>query len=190
MGLAITAFTSLFYNSVIRLKRISESGTQQLLLDAYNLKTLVLKLPVITPEAEVSSPRGVSSTANAIPPAMYTNMVTKEFSRIEILLKLIATPTELLSDMFKSTWPNGTALDFQTVMNLKGMKRAEQQVHLEKVGLDKNVGVGTVVGVSAANVSSAATELFKGKGNFVTGKVNSDLIQMKQKVEDFRKQFR
>lgn len=187
-----TAFTNLYYNSVIRLKRISESGTQQLLLDVYNLKTLLLKLPVIQSAVQMSSPGGMSSAANAIPPAMYTNMITKEFNRIEILLKLVATPTELLPDMFKSTWPNGTALDFQTVMNLKGMKRAEQQTYLEKVGLDKNTtgSVSAVVGASAVNVSNAATELFKGKGTFVAGKVNTDLSQMRQKVDDFRKQFR
>lgn len=186
------AFTNLYYNSVIRLKRISESGTQQLLLDAYNLKTLMLKLPVLADKTEVSAAGGMSSAATAIPPAMYTNSVTKEFNRIETLLKLIATPPDLLADMFKSTWPNGTALDFQTVMNLKGMKRAEQQAYLEKVGLDKNTtgGVGSVVGASAANVSSAMTELWKGKGTDVADKVNSDLNQMRQKVDDFRRQFR
>ena len=187
------AFANLYYNTVLRLKRISESGTQQLLLDVYNMKTLLLKLPVLTSKSETSSSGGISSTAtSAIPPAMYTNMVTKEINRVEILLKLIATPPELLPDMFKSTWPDGTASDFQSVMVLKGMKRTEQQTYLEKVGLDKNTGsgVGAVVGASATNVSNAVTELWKGKGTDVADKVNSDLNQMRQKVDDFRKQFR
>ena len=100
------AFTATFYNALIRQKRISESGTQQLLLDVYSLKTLLLKLPVL--EEKTAGRKGAAgakahtSTGTKIAPAMYTKMVTKQFQRMEILLKLVGTPSELLIDMFKS----------------------------------------------------------------------------------------
>jgi hypothetical protein len=37
-------FTAAYYDNLIRLKQISDPGTQQLLLDVSNLKTLFLKL--------------------------------------------------------------------------------------------------------------------------------------------------
>ena len=36
-------FTRTYYDTLVRLKSISEPGSQQLLLDVYNLKTLFLK---------------------------------------------------------------------------------------------------------------------------------------------------
>lgn len=198
-------FCDAYYNIIIRQKRISESGTQQLLLDVYNLKTLILKLPVIDSTTSSTLGRDKPTTSPAIPPAMYTNLVNQNFSRIEILLKLVSTPPELLVDVFKSTWPTGTAYDFQTVMKLKDMKRAEQNALLEKSGLDRSVttsgvvgaafvGASSAVAASSANVSNAVTELWKGKtagaGDGLADKVNSDFNQMKEKVENLRKQFR
>ena len=174
-------FTNAFYNTITRQKRISESGTQQLLLDVYNLKTLLLKLPVLE-VTDARSPTGspnkqVSST---IAPAMYTKMVTKQFQRIEILLKLVGTPADLLIDVFAVQWQGGSALDLQTVMTLKGMKRNDQATLLEKFGVDP----------MAAMKSADSIQALQDKSSDVAAKVNSDLIQMRQKVEAFRGAFR
>jgi len=40
-------FISTYFDNLVRLKKISEPGTQQLLLDIYSLKTLFLKLPIL-----------------------------------------------------------------------------------------------------------------------------------------------
>ena len=191
-----TAFTSTFYNSIVRLKRISESGTQQLLLDVYNLKTLLLKLPVIEKEKKSGSggpsPGNLGSPAvgSTIPPAMYTKMVTKQFNRIEILLKLVGTPPELLIDVFKAQWEGGSALNLQTVMNLKGMKRSEQASMLEKFGMDPVLAMkGATVGTTSTSMTDHVQTL-QDKTSDVAAKVNSDLSQMRQKVDDFRKAFR
>jgi hypothetical protein len=163
------AFSNGYFEAVLRQKRVSETGTQQLLLDVYNLKTLLLKLPLVGNK---------DSAAKASD--MYLNSVNKEFSRIELFLKLVGTRVELLTDMFKASWPNGTLADLQTIMSLKGMKRIDQQAAAEKLGFSS---LGTTTG---ADVSKLLSE----KSSDVAAKVNSDLTQMRQKVDEFRLSFR
>lgn len=131
-------FITSFYSAVLRCKRIKESGTQQLLLDVYNLKTLILKLPIINkvPIIDKDNVRFPDKyiTTSSNDPVMYKNSVIKQFQNVEILLKLVGTPSELLIEVFKVQWSGGTAIDLQTIMNLKGMKRNEQLLMLEKFG--------------------------------------------------------
>ena len=145
-----------YHEALFRQKRISESGTQQLLLDVYNIKTLILKLSVDS------------------------KIVSREFSRIEIFLKLVGTRSELLTEMVKASWPNGTASDIATIMNLKGMKRTEQQVILDNLGL---AAPASTVG----SEMSGKIQLLNERGMDVAAKVNSDL---RQKVDEFRMSFR
>lgn len=118
-------------------------------------------------------------------------MVQKQFGRIETLLKLVGTPADLLIDVFKVQWVGGSALDLQTVMALKGMKRTEQAVILERFGLDPVTALkGAHVGVTSATIVSERVQALQDRGNDVAAKVNSDLVNMRQKVDDFRKSFR
>ena len=152
-----------------------------------SLKTFFLKLPVL----EKSEPALASTTArkaaparSTIAPAMYTKMVQKQFKKIETLLKLTGTPVDLLIDVFKDQWVGGTALDLTTVMSLKGMKRPEQAAMLQKFGLDpKTARKGAAINVTSATIM---TERLQDQA----AKVNSDLSQMRQKVDEFRKAFR
>ncbi|KAL7555903.1 hypothetical protein ACA910_010851 [Epithemia clementina (nom. ined.)] len=178
------AFGAFYYDMVIRLKRISEPGTQQLLLDVYNLKTLFLKLPVLEESSTTlsSSSMGAGKKhGSTIAPAMYTKLVQKQFGKIETLLKLVGTPEDLLIDNFKSVVAGGgTAEELQIVMNLKGMKRPDQASFLEKFGLDPAKALkGATRGVSSASIVTERVQA-----------VTSDLNQMRQKVDDFRKSFR
>lgn len=180
-------FTNAFYNTITRQKRISETGTQQLLLDVYNLKTLMLKLPVLDKTDPSSSPNRSppkNQVASSIAPAVYTKMVTKQFQRIETLLKLVGTPSNLLIDVFKVQWHDGTPTDLQTVMTLKGMKRNDQTAMLEKFGVDPIVAMK-----STAIINDNLLSL-QDKSSDVAAKVNNDLIQMREKVERFRGAFR
>lgn len=182
-------FTSNYNDNLIRLKRINEPGTQQLLLDVYNLKTLLLRLPVLE-DPGMPGKKHVS-TGPSIAPAMYTKMVQKQFGRMETILKLVGTPLELLIDNFKVQWPGGTSSDFAIVMSLKGMKRPEQAAMLEKFGFDPAAALkGATAGVTSAALVSERVQQLQDQGSTVAAKVNSDLNQMRQKVDDFRKTFR
>jgi len=186
------SFTVTYYENLIRLKKISEPGTQQLLLDVYNLKTLFLKLPVLE---EASAGHLVSKkavgTGSTIAPAMFVKVVQKQFGKMETLLKLVGTPIDLLIDNFRVQWVGGTALDLQIVTSLKGMKRMEQAAVLEKFGMDPaNALKGATTGVTSATIVSERVQALQDQGSNVAAKVNSDLHQMRQKVDDFRKSFR
>ena len=63
---------------------------------------------------------------NTPAPASYTTHVTAEFAKIELLLKLVGTPTPILVDVMKQQWVGCTLKDLQLVMQLKGLKRAQQ----------------------------------------------------------------
>jgi vacuolar protein sorting-associated protein 53 len=184
------AFSSSYFSTLIRLKRIGEMATQQLLLDAYNLKTAMLKLPVV--EATHTQQRATTSgAATSIAPAMYTKMVTKQFKRIETLLKLVGTPNAMLIDVFRVQWPGGSALDLQTVMNLKGLKRNEQATMLEGIGLDPQTALrGATAGVTSEDLVAERMQEIRQRSSDAAVKVTNDLSQMRQKVDDFRKAFR
>jgi hypothetical protein len=185
-------FTATYYDNLIRLKKISDPGTQQLLLDVSNLKTLFLKLPVLEePSSGSMASKKAVGEGSTIAPAMYVKVVQKQFGKIETLLKLVGTPLDLLIDNFKVQWVGGTALDLQVVMSVKGMKRIEQAAVLEKFGVDPvNAMKGAATGVTSAKIVSERVQALQDQGSTVAAKVNSDLNQMRQKVDDFRMSFR
>jgi hypothetical protein len=76
-------------------------------------------------------------------------------------------------------------------MTLKGMKRIEQVPMLEKFGFDPASALkGVTAGVTSAAIVSERVQQLQDQGSTVAAKVNSDLNQMRQKVDDFRKTFR
>ena len=89
------------------------------------------------------------------PPAMYTKQVLSDFSKIETLLKMVGTPKEILVDVFKRQWSEGTAKDLQVVCGLKGMKRVEQTSILENFGGFLSGGGSSSSGMSGAAASSS-----------------------------------
>ncbi|GKY99434.1 vacuolar protein sorting-associated protein 53 [Mayamaea pseudoterrestris] len=171
-----------------RLKNISEPGSQQLLLDVYNLKTLFQKLPIIEEVAPTGVPgKKPLATGSTIAPAMYSKMVSKQFMRLEILLKLVGTPETLLVDNFKAQWSDGTAQDFVLVLSLKGYSRSQQAGWLEKFGLDADQALkGVTTGVTGASIVQERIQGLQDQGSTVA----RDLYQMRQKVDVFRKTFR
>ena len=196
------AFASSYYRSLIGLKRISETGTQQLLLDVYSIKTLLLRLPVL--EAEKKSIVGITSSSSSrhsnntnlsgvstIAPAIYTKMVNKEFRKLEVMLKLVGSPRDRLVEMFRAQWDCSIdtatmASDFTMITTLKGIARAETAAMLETLGVEVGEGgVGTESSAMTVNIQA-----LQERGSDVAAKVNADLNQMRQRVDDFRKAFR
>jgi len=198
------SFATTYYRTLVGLKRISEAGTQQLLLDVYSIKTLLLKLPVLEAEKKSSlGPGGKNayhtnntnlSGGSTIAPAMYTKMVNKEFRRLEVMLKLVGSPKDMLVDMFRAQWDcsidtSAMAHDFATIATLKGIPRTEHAAMLETLGVDAREG-GGVGGVTDSSTMTANIQALQERGSDVAAKVNADLNQMRQRVDDFRKAFR
>lgn len=66
---------------------------------------------------------------------MYGKLVVTRATNLEALLKLVATPEDMLAERFHILWPNGMANDLVLVMNLKGIKRSDQQKVLDALAL-------------------------------------------------------
>lgn len=149
-----------FEESIMKAKRISDIATQQLLLDTYSLKTLLLALPALTEGATASA-----LTKAPPPSAMYAKLINGKAAHIEVILKLIGTPEEVLVERFRILWDKGSATDLQNLMQLKGTKRNDQQVLLEMFGLatasakapGKPNGAQAGNGAHPPNISSTAS---------------------------------
>lgn len=199
------AFASTYYRTLTSLKRISEAGTQQLLLDVTTIKSLLLKLPVLEAEKKPGGGGAASrhnnvvnqskslSGASTIAPAMYTKMVNKEFRKLEVMLKLVGSPRDMLVDMFRAQWDcsmDTTTMgsDFTTIMILKGIPRNDHAAMLEQLGVEAVEGGGRVGGDSST--MTVNIQALQEKGSDVAAKVNADLDQMRQRVDRFRNAFR
>ncbi|XP_068656550.1 vacuolar protein sorting-associated protein 53 A isoform X2 [Aristolochia californica] len=106
-----------FYLNIYRCKVISETGAQQMLLDTQAVKTILLDIP--------SLGRKTSGAAS------YSKYVTREMSKAEALLKVILSPVDSVGDTYRALLPEGTPSEFQRILELKGLKKADQQAILD-----------------------------------------------------------
>ncbi|CAK9191617.1 unnamed protein product [Sphagnum troendelagicum] len=127
------SFAPRFHANIFRCKRISETGAQQMLLDTHAVKTLLLEVPSLG---------GQTST-----PASYTKYVTREMSKAEHLLKVLLSPMEAIADTYRALLPEGSAADFQRILDLKGLKRTEQQPLLDRFNNRSSEGLPAPIAV-------------------------------------------
>ena len=118
-----------YLDIILKQKRISDTGSQQLLLDTYSLKTLLQHIQHLGLSLD-SSNSSMGASRLPVPP-MYLKLITSRAAHIEMILKLLGTPEEMLVDRFKAVWPEGSPNDLLTLMAIKGMKKPEQQTLLE-----------------------------------------------------------
>lgn len=106
-----------FYANIFKCKQISETGAQQMLLDTQAVKTILLDIP--------SLGRQTSGAAG------YSKFVSREMSKAEALLKVILSPIDSVADTYRALLPEGTPMEFQRILELKGFKKADQQSILD-----------------------------------------------------------
>ena len=162
---------------IVKQKHISEMATQQLLLDTYNMKAVLTQLP------NLDSPTH-SGGVHKPPTAMYLKLVNNKIAHIEMILKLVGTPEDMLLERFRIMWPDGQPSDLQLLMSLKGTKRNDQQVILEMLGLSAagkmlnktahtifaagaGAGAGAAAAMHGATLSSSASSSAAGGGSEV-----------------------
>lgn len=85
-----------YLDIIMKQKKISEMGTQQLLLDMYSLKTMLMQLHNLGNKNLEKS----SSSTKVTVPSMYSKLVTSRSAHIETILKLLGTPEELFDRAF------------------------------------------------------------------------------------------
>lgn len=106
-----------FYLNIFKCKQISETGAQQMLLDTQAVKTILLDVPSLGKKTSVA--------------AGYSKFVSREMSKAEALLKVILSPTDSVADTYCALLPEGTPSEFQRILDLKGLKRTDQQTILD-----------------------------------------------------------
>ncbi|KAL8538554.1 hypothetical protein ACS0TY_000538 [Phlomoides rotata] len=106
-----------FYLNIFKCKQISETGAQQMLLDTQAVKTILLEIPSLGKQASAA--------------AGYSKFVSREMSKAEALLKVILSPIDSVADTYCALLPEGTPSEFQRLLDLKGLKRTDQQSILD-----------------------------------------------------------
>lgn len=106
-----------FYLNIYKCKHISETGAQQMLLDTQAVKTILLDIPVLGKKTTVA--------------ASYSKFVSREMSKAEALLKVILSPVDSVGNTYRALLPEGTPLEFQRILDLKGLKKADQQAIMD-----------------------------------------------------------
>ena len=152
------AFTTRYLDVILKQKAISEVATQQLLLDTYNLKTVLAQMPQFQDPSGAYSQQGVGSISK--PSSVYLKLINTKTAHIEMILKLLGTPEDMLLERFRIMWPDGQPADLQLLMALKGTKRNDQQVILEMLGLSaasKMLNKTTSVFGSSTTASTSTT---------------------------------
>ncbi|MCL7031585.1 hypothetical protein MKW94_017234 [Papaver nudicaule] len=107
-----------FYLNIYKCKHISETGAQQMLLDTQAVKTILLDIPSLGRTQKTSA-------------SSYSKFVSREMSKAEALLKVILSPVDSVGDTYRALLPEGTPSEFQRILELKGLKKADQQSILD-----------------------------------------------------------
>ncbi|EJW86688.1 hypothetical protein WUBG_02401 [Wuchereria bancrofti] len=112
-----TQLVNKFLGALFRCRPVSVTGAEQLLLDAHALKTFLLSLPTI------------ESSINTKPPTMYTNVVVRTMTKVEMILKIVMSEINSHEE-FVTTYvrllPDSDSSELQKVLEMKALKRQEQ----------------------------------------------------------------
>eukprot|EP01032_Pedospumella_encystans_P018155 gene18155-20675_t len=86
-----------YLDVILKQKHISDMATQQLLLDTYNMKAVLTQLPNLTdPNQAHSAGSSGGSSSNKMANSMYLKLVNNKIAHIEMILKLVGTPEDIL----------------------------------------------------------------------------------------------
>ncbi|KAJ3027828.1 UNVERIFIED_CONTAM: Vacuolar protein sorting-associated protein 53 [Siphonaria sp. JEL0065] len=124
------SFLNKFHASIYRCRPISEVGAEQLLLDTHALKTILIQMTTVGSHSELSP----TSDAKVPPPAAFLKILGKGVLKVEQLLKVVLRshePATGIVETYVMLFPDGDSTAFQKILELKGLKRAEQLPILE-----------------------------------------------------------
>ncbi|KAJ3056157.1 Vacuolar protein sorting-associated protein 53 [Rhizophlyctis rosea] len=145
------SFLGRYYNNIFKCKPISEVGAEQMLLDTHALKTILLQM------ANIGAEPGTQ------PPSTYLKLLNKGVTKVEQLLKVVLRPYEPVEGIVETyllLFNDYSIANFQKVLELKGLKRAEQQAVMEafqrRIPPDGNKSVGDLAGAGASTNATAA----------------------------------
>jgi hypothetical protein len=151
----VAAFIPRFVDAINKCRRINQTGAQQMQMDAHALKTVLLDTPNIMAARPAADDDARDAKRDAkkkgAAARAFGKFVNKEMGQAEALLKTLGSPAERLIDTFKTLMPDASAAnsaeDLGRIMNLRGLKRTEQQVLVDTY--NANVGPSSQVKLTA-----------------------------------------
>ena len=94
-------FPCRYLDVILKQKHISDMATQQLLLDTYNMKAVLTQLPNLTdPNQSHSTGSSGGSSSTKMANSMYLKLVNNKIAHIEMILKLVGTPEDILLERY------------------------------------------------------------------------------------------
>lgn len=143
-----SVFIQKFINCLFRCKPVSTVGAEQLLLDTHSLKTVLQDLPMLGSQVQRKAP------------ASYTKLVVKGMTKAEMILKVVMSPHDPYQgfvDNYMKLLPESDLAEFQKVLEMKGLKRSEQNALTEtfRVRLPSPAG-GIMLSTSESSSQVAA----------------------------------
>ncbi|VDO26097.1 unnamed protein product [Onchocerca flexuosa] len=112
-----TQLVNKFLGALFRCRPVGVAGAEQLLLDAHALKTFLLSMPT------------VESSINTKPPMMYTNVVIRTMTKVEMILKIVMSEIDSPEDFvmaYVRLLPDSDSSELQKVLEMKALRRQEQ----------------------------------------------------------------
>ena len=111
----VQSFVPRLIGNMYRCKRIGDLGAQQMQIDLGTLKATLLELPALAQSSSTS---------------IYTKLVNTEMANAEQLLKLVQMPESILEETVDEVRQSGVQVDFQKILELKGLKKADIRTEL------------------------------------------------------------
>ena len=112
------AFVPRFVTTIAKCKRINDSGAQQLLLDSQDIEVIMCGLPRIGSQDD-------SETTKV--PKNYVKAIKRDIGKAVMVLKTISSPLSATSETFLSLFKNGNVNDLARILDIKGIKKFDQQ---------------------------------------------------------------
>lgn len=117
----VTLFTHKYITNLFRCKLLSQGGAEQLLLDTHTLKKFLVDLPCYNSDIKTA-------------PASYTKAALKGMTKAEMILKVVLVPHHSIENFIESYFkllPESNSVEFQRILEVKGLKKAEINQLLE-----------------------------------------------------------
>ncbi|KAK3728895.1 hypothetical protein QZH41_010187, partial [Actinostola sp. cb2023] len=130
------SFIPRYINNLYKCKPISTVGAEQLLLDTHSLKTILLDLPSIGSKVQRKPPQryDCNTPYKRTEVVYYTKVVAKGMSKAEMILKVVMSPHDPavgFVDNYIKLLADTDTLNFQKLLDMKGLKRSEQHTMLD-----------------------------------------------------------
>lgn len=158
----VAIFIPKFLESIYKTRRVAELGAQQLSLDATAIKSIMNNIPLIEEtitEVDEAGNETIQASKRKVT-RVFSRRVKKEMTNVEAVLKTLSSPSESIIMTLKAMQPDFVPQDLTNIMNLRGLKRSEQQALVDAYNASQT-DASQYVMLAAGNTTTDIRKLFK-----------------------------